>query len=190
MLSELYEKALQFAVKSHAGQTRKGTGAPFVSHPLAVSSIVMEFGGSEVQTIAALLHDTIEDCGVSEEEIRTQFGNSVAQIVSECTEPTKAAEPLWKKRKLQYVSQIESATLPTLLVAASDKFHNMVSTLRDLRFMGASAWNKFHRNTDELLWYYSTLITIFHNRKSENDQRFAALVSELDIVFSELQKLK
>ena len=62
-LSSRYEAALVMASHLHASQKRKGTSIPYVSHLLAVTSLVLEHGGSEDQTIAALLHDAVEDQG-------------------------------------------------------------------------------------------------------------------------------
>ena len=62
-LSPRYEAALVMATQLHASQKRKGTSIPYVSHLLAVSSLVLEHGGSEDQAIAALLHDAVEDQG-------------------------------------------------------------------------------------------------------------------------------
>ena len=62
-LSSRYEAALVLATQLHASQKRKGTSIPYVSHLLAVSSLVLEHGGNENQAIAALLHDALEDQG-------------------------------------------------------------------------------------------------------------------------------
>ena len=63
MLSENFVQAVSFANKAHKGQVRKGTNIPYISHLLAVASLVMENEGSEDEIIAALLHDVVEDCG-------------------------------------------------------------------------------------------------------------------------------
>jgi (p)ppGpp synthase/HD superfamily hydrolase len=62
-LSARYAEAVAYAADAHAGQVRKGTSIPYISHPLAVSALVLEHGGDEDQAIAALLHDVLEDCG-------------------------------------------------------------------------------------------------------------------------------
>ena len=63
LLSPRFALALQFANQIHATQVRKGLGAPYISHLMSVSGLVLEFGGNEDQAIAALLHDAAEDCG-------------------------------------------------------------------------------------------------------------------------------
>jgi (p)ppGpp synthase/HD superfamily hydrolase len=61
MLTTRFEDALVYATQLHAQQRRKGTSIPYVSHLLAVSSLVLEAGGDEDEAIAALLHDGPED---------------------------------------------------------------------------------------------------------------------------------
>src|SRR4051794_24416726 len=97
-LTVKFEKAIQFAIECHHGQYRKGSSAPYISHPMAVASLVMDYGGNEDQVAAALLHDVIEDCGVSETEIDARFGNMVARIVADCSDwagPPGAKKDPW-----------------------------------------------------------------------------------------------
>lgn len=64
MLTARFQKALEFAFDLHQTQlqqTRKGSGVPYLAHLLAVSGLVMEYGGNENETIAGLLHDAVED---------------------------------------------------------------------------------------------------------------------------------
>jgi len=72
----------------HAGQTRKGTEIPYISHLLGVASIAMEHGADEEETIAALLHDAGEDAGGKARiaDVRGRFGDRVADLVLSCTD--------------------------------------------------------------------------------------------------------
>ena len=72
------QRAFAYAAKMHAGQARKGTKVPYLSHLMAVASLVLEAGGDEEMAIAALLHDVVEDCGGMPRlrEIRKVFGNA------------------------------------------------------------------------------------------------------------------
>ncbi len=79
--SALERKAFKFASASHAGQTRKYTGDPYIVHPVAVANIVRSVAHTEIMIAAALLHDVVEDCGVSHLTIRNEFGNEVAALV-------------------------------------------------------------------------------------------------------------
>ncbi|NLH98091.1 MAG: bifunctional (p)ppGpp synthetase/guanosine-3',5'-bis(diphosphate) 3'-pyrophosphohydrolase [Chthonomonadales bacterium] len=76
--------AFQFADQKHDGQLRK-TGDPFITHPLAVAQILAELQMDEATIMAALLHDTVEDCGVKLEDIELRFGAEVAGLVDGVT---------------------------------------------------------------------------------------------------------
>ena len=84
-LTERFARAVDYARTAHAGQTRKGTAIPYITHLLSVAALVLEFGGDEDQAIAGLLHDTLEDCGAHHEPIiRQQFEDCVAGIPLAC----------------------------------------------------------------------------------------------------------
>lgn len=88
LLSTRFALAQQFANQIHATQVSKGLGAPYISHLMGVSALVLEYGGDEDQAIAALLHDAAEDCGGRPmlETVRVMFGDEVASIVECCTD--------------------------------------------------------------------------------------------------------
>ena len=82
-LTDSFTRAVDYARIAHAAQVRKGSNIPYLSHLLGVSSLFLEFGGSEDQAIAGLLHDVIEDCGEAPRHlVRAQFGDAVADIVA------------------------------------------------------------------------------------------------------------
>ncbi|MCC6522814.1 MAG: bifunctional (p)ppGpp synthetase/guanosine-3',5'-bis(diphosphate) 3'-pyrophosphohydrolase [Polyangiaceae bacterium] len=151
-----FEEALTFAAARHAGQVRKGNGAPYITHPLAVASIVGEFGGDEEQAVAALLHDVMEDCQVSAEEIAATFGAGVAEIVEHCTDTTEHPKPPWRPRKEAHLAKLATLPARAKLVIAADKLHNALATVRDLDrpSVGPVVWSRFRAGRDEVLWYY------------------------------------
>jgi (p)ppGpp synthase/HD superfamily hydrolase len=81
-----YARALAFAARAHEGQVRKSASTPYIYHPVSVSALVLQFGGDEAQAIGGLLHDVVEDCGVTYTTITDQFGHRVAAIVEGCTD--------------------------------------------------------------------------------------------------------
>lgn len=86
--SETFEKAIRFAVKKHKGQKRKGDGRPYILHPISVMVRVQSVKKSKniwLLGAAAILHDTVEDCGVSIKTIAKKFGFQIASIVEELT---------------------------------------------------------------------------------------------------------
>ena len=74
------EKAIQFATKAHEGQVRKYTGEPYIVHPLAVMETVATVEHTDEMLMAAVLHDTVEDCDVTLDDIVTEFGEIVARF--------------------------------------------------------------------------------------------------------------
>src|SRR4051812_47707744 len=88
ILGDRFDRALVYARHVHREQVRKGTSTPYVAHLLAVSAIVLEYGGNEDLAIAALLHDSAEDQGGKErlEDIRGLFGERVARVVEACSD--------------------------------------------------------------------------------------------------------
>ena len=83
------DKAIQFATKAHEGQIRKYTGEPYIVHPLAVMEIVKTVDHTVEMLMAAVLHDTVEDCDVTIQDIDREFGPVVAQLVDELTDVSK-----------------------------------------------------------------------------------------------------
>ena len=89
ILGPEYADAFLLAAEVHAHQLRKGSAVPYLAHLMAVSALVLDFGGDEDCAIAALLHDTVEDCDdgwAMERRIRERFGDRVADIVMTCSD--------------------------------------------------------------------------------------------------------
>ena len=123
------KRAYEFAEKKHAGQTR-GSGEPYIKHPLRVARLAAEWGSESDVIMAALLHDVAEDCGVPLSEIRELFGSNVEGIVDTVTALsdkefanhtlTKAQKDLLSDAKLQ--SRMNSEAL---LVKIADRIDNL-----------------------------------------------------------------
>lgn len=184
-LSPKFDQALQYAVLIHAGQIRKGANIPYISHLLGVTSIAMEYGANEDETIGALLHDAGEDAGGDGriEDIRLRFGGAVADIVKGCTDAVVVPKPPWKQRKEDYIAHVPTASVSVRLVSASDKLHNGRAILRDLRAHGDDVWQRFKGGKDGALWYYRSLVTAF--RQAGNSDLF----DELDRVVTDIERL-
>lgn len=178
MLTQRFTDATDYARIAHATQTRKGSGIPYIYHLLGVSSLVIEFGGSENQAIAALLHDVIEDCGESHRlAIRTQFGDEVADIVEACTDGSAESKAShqdvaskradWIRRKLEYLDHLANASPQVLLVSGCDKLHNARAIVQDLEdpSVGVHVFDRFTGGRDGSLGYYHALATLFAAHK-------------------------
>jgi (p)ppGpp synthase/HD superfamily hydrolase len=167
-LGPRFDRALLYAAAAHRTQTRKGTAVPYLSHLLGVASIVLTAGGSEDQAIAALLHDTVEDCGVEHEPVIEElFGDAVLGMVRACSDsrqPAGQAKADWRERKGGYLRHLGdlAAGDPALLVSCADKVHNAEAILADLSAEGLPFWNRFPgKSADDLLWYYGALASFF-----------------------------
>jgi (p)ppGpp synthase/HD superfamily hydrolase len=180
--AQRYGKALAYAAEKHAGQKRKGSRIPYISHPLAVASLVLEYGGGEDEVIAALLHDVAEDCGGQEalDEIRHRFGMGVAAIVEGCSDTLESPKPKWRPRKEAHIENLQTAHRSVRLVAAADKLHNARSILRDYRSEGENVWKRFSAPKEEVLWYYGAVTRALESRG------LSPLVEELDRTVGEI----
>ena len=81
----LIQSAFKLAAKKHATQPNKGSGIPYLTHLLAVSSLVIEHGGTEEQAAAALLHDVLEDTKTRYKKVKKATNKEVADMVKACT---------------------------------------------------------------------------------------------------------
>ncbi len=184
-LSPQFEKALIYATRIHGGKLRKKTRIPYIAHILGVTAIALEYGANETEAIAALLHDAVEDCGGAKRlrDIEHKFGKRVARIVEDCTDTDQTPKPPWLERKKAYVEHVRHASMPTKLVSASDKLHNIRAILMDYRQEEEKLWSRFNGGKQGALWYYRALVNSF------NGKRIQSLVQELDRTLTELESL-
>jgi guanosine-3',5'-bis(diphosphate) 3'-pyrophosphohydrolase len=142
----LLERAYLTAERLHATQTRK-SGDPYITHPLAVTTILAEIGMTEPTLVAALLHDTVEDTPYTLDELRAEFGDEVARLVDGVT----------KLDKVKYGDTAQAETIRKMIVAMSrdirvlviklaDRLHNM----RTLRYLKQEKQERIARETLEI----------------------------------------
>ena len=170
----LIEEAFNIASHGHRDCVRKGTSIPYISHLLAVSALVIEHAGSEVQAAAALLHDVLEDTAIDEFMLRALIDRPVVDIVVACSDTQKFPKPPWRERKEKYLVHLREMISqpkldPAILVALADKVHNAETTANMVLLDGLTAeeiflTGTFNANASEQKWWYSSLVTEF--RKS------------------------
>ncbi len=119
--------AYEFAAKAHANQVRS-SGEPYITHPLAVSFILLELGMDTDTICAAMLHDVVEDTDVTLEEIRKRFGQDVAMLVDGVTKLGKI--PLFTKEEQQAenvrkILLAMSQDIRVIIIKLCDRLHNM-----------------------------------------------------------------
>jgi GTP pyrophosphokinase len=145
-------QAAEVATKAHAGQRRK-SGEPYVTHPIAVAGVVADLGLDAQTVVAALLHDAVEDTGVTLEEISDLFGETVARIVDGVT----------KLDRLQFDSKEaqQAATVRKMLVAMAKDWRVLIIKLADrlhnMRTLSVMPEWKQRRIAQETLDIYAPL---------------------------------
>jgi len=182
--TDRFAAACTEAVAVHGREFRKGTSIPYLSHPLAVASIAIEFGADEDQAIAALLHDAVEDGGGQEklDQLRAQFGDEVARIVDALSDAKPAlgkTKPPWWERKVRYLDALGDESRAVALVCAADKLHNLRAIRADHLEIGPQLWGRFATKRRGTLWYYGRLAEILPTRLTdETGSKLAALIVE------------
>jgi GTP diphosphokinase / guanosine-3',5'-bis(diphosphate) 3'-diphosphatase len=148
----LIERAYDFAAKSHAGHMR-ASGSPYLSHPLGVSMILAELRMDSVTIGSGLLHDTVEDCGVTVAELRELFGEEVALIVDGVTKLGRVEFSRKEERQAETFRKMMLAMakdIRVILVKLGDRLHNM----RTLEYLPE---NKQQRIAQETMDIYAPL---------------------------------
>ncbi len=186
LLTSRFQDALTYTSRIHAAQVRKGSRVPYISHLLAVASLVIEAGGDEDQAIAALLHDAVEDQprgGKTVKEIRRKFGERVLEIVLACTDAMTHPKRPWIDRKREYIARARTHSPDARLVSVADKLHNTRSILADHRRMGDKIFDRFSASREEVLWYYRSLADVYTEAGDGT-----GLSAELNRVVGELEE--
>ncbi len=188
ILSPRFDQALGYVTILHSGQTRKGTAVPYIAHLLAVAGIALDYGATEDEAVAALLHDAVEDAGGRRRlyDIRCRFGQAVADVVAGCSDAVGAPKPPWRERKEAYLRRLAEAPSPVVLVAAADKLHNVRSLLADYRACGEAVWGRFKGGREGTLWYCRSLVEAL-SRPPDLPDGTRRLVEELGRVVGDLE---
>ncbi|GAB6164901.1 HD domain-containing protein [Thermostilla marina] len=184
-LSARFDEALEFASTLHRKQVRKIGQTPYVGHLLRVCGTVLEFGATEDEAVAALLHDALEDQnrpGLAE-EIADRFGKAVLEMVAALSDSTEQPRPPWRARKEAFLARLREATSSVRLIAAADKLDNVRSTITALKVFGDEIWTRFHGGRDGTLWYYRQIVAVL-TEASEH-----ALVAELADAVARLETI-
>jgi GTP pyrophosphokinase len=141
------QRAYDTAEAKHSGQFRK-SGDPYITHPLAVATILADLGMDTTTLVAALLHDTVEDTGYSLEQLSEDFGQEVAHLVDGVTKLDKVA--LGNAAEAETIRKmiIAMARDPRVLVIkVADRLHNM----RTMRFLPPEKQARKARETLEVI---------------------------------------
>src|SRR5436309_2868212 len=197
--TSLISRAYQVARAAHDGQVRR-SGDPYIQHPLAVAKILAELGLDDITLSAALLHDSVEDTGVTLEEVATDFGDDVAAIVDGVTKldrisfDSKEAQQAASMRKMLVAM---AKDIRVLLIKLADRLHNMrtIAALRaDKQQRIAQETLDLHRppahrlGIAEMKWQLEDLAfaTLYPKRYAEIEQMVATRSPERDIYLAQV----
>ncbi len=162
---ELVSEAIAFAVKAHDGMRRKKSELPYILHPMEAATIVGTMTEDQNLIAAAVLHDVVEDAGVTIDEIEEKFGARVRELVESETENKRADLPpsdTWRIRKEETLAALKSTDdIEVLMVWLGDKLANMRAIYRDFKVEGVAMWQRFNqKDANEQAWYYRSIVAL------------------------------
>ena len=123
----LVRRAYYYAEQAHDGQFRR-SGDPYVTHPLAVAGILSEMHMDPQSLVAAMLHDVIEDTGISKAAVKSQFGDAIAEMVdgvSKLNKITFSSHAEMQAENFQKMALAMAKDIRVILVKLADRLHNM-----------------------------------------------------------------
>jgi (p)ppGpp synthase/HD superfamily hydrolase len=158
-MSILLKRAFDRAAVWHRDQKRKYPGAdvPYVSHVAGVATILTRHGFDEEIVAAGALHDVIEDCGVTHEELASLFGARVADLVQHVSEPDKSLS--WEERKRNYVSYFAKKPWDAQAISLADKIDNFRSIIVCKKDYG-DPWPMFKRGRDAQIERFDAMAAV------------------------------
>ena len=164
-MMELVSEAIIFAVNAHDGMRRKKSEAPYILHPMEAAVIVGTMTDDQNLIAAAVLHDVVEDAGITIEEIEERFGKRVRELVQSETEDKRDNLPpaeTWRIRKEESLAVLKNTEdLGVLMVWLGDKLANMRSLYRDWKVEGDAMWQRFNqKDARQQAWYYRSIVTL------------------------------
>ncbi len=172
------ERAIAFATYAHANVKRKGKDRPYILHPMEAMMIVdglpVDLEGRDEVLAAAVLHDVMEDAGVTKEELTLEFGQRVADLVaaeSEDKQPERKAEESWQARKQATVDHLGTLSKEAQAICLGDKLANLRELCRDHEAEGEKLWERFNQKEPKKHeWYYGAILTVLEQTFGEIPQ--------------------
>jgi myo-inositol-1(or 4)-monophosphatase len=158
------ERAIRFAIDAHSGQLRKD-GSPYILHPLEDAAIVGTLTDDLEVMAAAVLHDTVEDTPVTGEDILSEFGPRVCELVMHETENKRHGLPAsetWQVRKEESLELLENTDDPAVrMLWMGDKLSNIRALHLSHASLGAKVFERFNVHDPALhKWYYGRVLEL------------------------------
>lgn len=146
-LESLVWRAREFAMNVHAGQKRHD-GNEYIVHPFGVALILMEAGAEPEVVAAGYLHDVIEKTHITYEDLVREFGEDVAEMVQDVSDP-KIGD--WRQKKEIKLRGISRMPIGSQMIIAADKINNLNSLAEAIHFQGSKFLNKFDSSLNDRL---------------------------------------
>jgi hypothetical protein len=158
--SDPLSRALTLAERLHAGEDWKGTGRPYLFHPLAVASLVQRYGGDVEQAAAALVHDAIERPEAAPAALATALGAEVSRLAHAFADPPEAAGVAdWGERKKLYLAKVRGLDRRARLIIAAEELHELDVLLDDLRERPPiEVWPRYGATRHNVGWYFREML--------------------------------
>lgn len=141
-------KAYEIANAAHEGQKRL-SGEPYIMHPLSVAVILASLGMDEASIIAAILHDTVEDTSLTHDEVKKEFGETIADLVDGVTKIGKVPLQTKEEQQAENIRKMliaMSRDIRVIIIKLADRLHNM----RTLMFKPEQRRREIARETSEI----------------------------------------
>ena len=163
MMKDLVSEAIAFSAKAHDGMRRRKGESPYILHPMEVGVIIGTMSENQELIAAGILHDVVEDAGVSIEEIGEKFGARVMELVASETENKREELPpedTWRIRKEESIEKLRSTSdTDVMMLWIADKLSNIRTIYRDFLNEGVAVWNRFHQSDIKAqAWYYRSIM--------------------------------
>ena len=156
MMTNKLSQAFLFALRVHGGQTRKD-GKPYIVHPFSVATELAKSGADYDLICAGLLHDTVEDGGVTPEELGQAFGDEVKRLVLFDTENKELP---WKARKDATLHALENCDRKCAMLICADKVSNLRDVQEGLLQDGEAVWKRFKYGREQQEWLFREYVEV------------------------------
>ena len=181
-MTDRVNRAFMFALNVHGGQTRKD-GKPYITHPFSVAMELAKNGANDELICAGLLHDTIEDGGVTPDELKREFGEEVLRLVLFDTENKKLS---WKERKDATLLALENCDRKCAMLICADKLSNIRDLADGLKDEGKSFWSKFKYGRDRQEWLFCEYVEVLS--RLSNLKMYDELKQAVETVFNKRRR--
>ena len=174
------DRALRIAMRAHEGQRRKSDpDLPYITHPIAVATIVAAHGFPATTVAAAYLHDVLEDTALGAEDLLgAGVEQSVLDIVRECSEAPKSLS--WRERKQDLISRMRTCSREAAAVMCADKLHNASTSLPHILERGPElGWSHFRSDPKSQLWWYTSCVEALRPHALPHHHLFETVVQRL-----------